>query len=300
MPVSDAEKYLVRKPLLEIGVKGVGLIQGRQLPTMTYMSNALVPNSNTYIEYGWIWQVPEPNPHIRQHAHEFDEIVVHLGNDSEHYEDLGAELEFFVEGQSLTFDTDMALYLPATVKHTPIVWKRVARPHIEMSITLGNGNYGYQRPAPGQSPAAGVGWQKPEGYDFERNLVRRPLRNGGPASGTKGCHWPPLTYMSNALVPGSDTCIAWSWIWQEPDPNPWRQEHAHEFNQIVLYIGCDPNHPEDLGAEIEFFVDGHGLVFDTSAALFLPAGLKHAPVVWKKVTRPHIQMTINLAGGDCA
>ncbi len=60
MPISDAEKYLVRKPLLEIGVKGVGLMQGRQLPTMTYMSNALVPNSNTYIEYGWIWQVPEP------------------------------------------------------------------------------------------------------------------------------------------------------------------------------------------------------------------------------------------------
>ena len=64
-------------------------------------------------------------------------------DDPGHPEDLGAEMEFFAEGQPLRFDGNTAIFLPAGVKHTPVVWKSVRRPHIEMSITLRNGNYGY-------------------------------------------------------------------------------------------------------------------------------------------------------------
>ena len=39
------------------------------------MSNDLVPGSNTYIEIGWIYEMPEPNPHIHKHAHDYDEII---------------------------------------------------------------------------------------------------------------------------------------------------------------------------------------------------------------------------------
>ena len=143
MAETDYEKYLVRKPILEMG-RGAK-ITGRQLPTMTYMSNDLVPESNTYIEYGWIREMPEPNPHIREHAHDYPEIVLHIGSDPHNPEDLGGEIEFLVGGQPLVFDTSMALYVPAGVKHGPLTWKRVTRPHIQMSITLGMGNYAYQR-----------------------------------------------------------------------------------------------------------------------------------------------------------
>jgi hypothetical protein len=42
---------------------------------------------------GWIYEMPDPNPHINEHIHEnYDEIVIHIGGDSNNPEDLGAEM----------------------------------------------------------------------------------------------------------------------------------------------------------------------------------------------------------------
>ena len=75
----DYEKYLVREPLWEAGPG----VKKRQSPTMTYMSGKQVPEANYYIELGWIYDIPEPNPHIHEHVHDFDEIVLHWGGNPE-------------------------------------------------------------------------------------------------------------------------------------------------------------------------------------------------------------------------
>jgi len=130
-------RNLVTKPIYEVSA---GKIKGRQYPTMTVMSNTLVPGSNTYIELGWIWDMPEPNPHILEHSHgEYGEIVLHIGNDPNNPEDLGAEIEFTVGGEPLVFDKTSALFVPAGVKHGPVTWKKVRRPHIQLAMVLGAG-----------------------------------------------------------------------------------------------------------------------------------------------------------------
>lgn len=149
MAKSRYEKYLVRKPRLEMGppLPRRGRIF-RTVPGLTYMSNDLVPGSNTYIEMGWVWDMPEPNPHIFEHSNEnYDEIVLHIGNDPANPEDLGAEIEFCVEGEPLVFDTTTALFVPKGVKHGPLTWKRVSRPHLELTITLGAGTLAEAMPA---------------------------------------------------------------------------------------------------------------------------------------------------------
>jgi hypothetical protein len=137
MAESKYAKNLVRKPAYEVSA---GKIKGHQYPTMTLMSNDLVPGSNTYIEVGWIWEMPEPNPHIFEHSHaRHNEIVLHLGGDYNNPEDLGGEIEFTIGGESLVFDTTAALFVPAGVKHGPVIWKKVRRPHLQMAIMLGAG-----------------------------------------------------------------------------------------------------------------------------------------------------------------
>jgi hypothetical protein len=116
-------------------------VEGRQSPSMTLMSNKLVPGSNMYIEVGWIWDMPKPNPHIFEMEHKFDEIVMHIGNDPYNSEDLGGEIEFCVEGQPLTFNKSSALFLPAGTKHGPLTWKKFERPHMEIAIMIGSGDY---------------------------------------------------------------------------------------------------------------------------------------------------------------
>jgi hypothetical protein len=138
MAISNYEKNLVRKPRYEVSA---GNVTGRQYPTMTMMGNDLVPRVNTYIEIGWVYEMPEPNPHIFEHSHleNCNEIVLHIGSDPSNPEDLGAEIEFVVDGQPLVFDTTSALYIPAGVKHGPVTWRRVTRPHIQMAMVLGAG-----------------------------------------------------------------------------------------------------------------------------------------------------------------
>ena len=138
MANGDGEKYLARKPRYEVSA---GKIAGRQYPTMTLMSNDQVPGVNTYIEAGWVWDMPDPNPHILEHGHGEGcrEIVLHIGSDPENPEDLGAEIEFVVGGQKLVFDTTSGVYVPEGVKHGPVTWKRLTRPHLQIAIVLGAG-----------------------------------------------------------------------------------------------------------------------------------------------------------------
>jgi hypothetical protein len=138
------EKYLVKKPSYEVVAKGE--VKGRQGPAMTFMSNDLVPGCNLYLECGWIWDMPDPNPSIHEHTHDYDEIVLHIGSDHNNPEDLGAEIEFYLGGQPLKVDSTSAIYVPKGVKHGPLIWKRVTRPHLEMSIVLGAGTLAQSDP----------------------------------------------------------------------------------------------------------------------------------------------------------
>jgi hypothetical protein len=132
-------KNLVIKPSYEIS-NGDG-VKGRQEPTMTLMSNDLVPGSNLYLEVGWVYEMPEPNPHIHRHEHKnFDEIVLHIGGNPDNPEDLGAEIEFTVGDEPLLFNKTSALFIPAGVRHGPVIWKNVRKPHLQMAVVLGAGN----------------------------------------------------------------------------------------------------------------------------------------------------------------
>jgi hypothetical protein len=137
MSEKDIKKNFVSKPAYE--VVPVTEVKGRR-HAMTLMSNNLVPGSNMYIETGWVFGMPDPNPHIFEHEHEYDEIVVHLGTDPEDQEDLGGEIEFIVDGEPLTIDKTSAVFLPKGVKHGPLTWKRYSKPHLQFTIMIGAGS----------------------------------------------------------------------------------------------------------------------------------------------------------------
>ena len=145
MPKTDYQRNLIDKPAYEVGSQQD--IKGRQNPTMTFMSNDLVPGSDTYIEIGWIYEMPTPNPHIHNHSHDYPEIVLHIGTDPEKPQELGGKIEFVVGGETIVIDKTSALFVPKGVDHGPLTWKRVSRPHLELTITLGAGTLAQAIPA---------------------------------------------------------------------------------------------------------------------------------------------------------
>jgi len=136
------DKYIIKEPIYREGVK---TIQGPLGPVMLYMCNDLVPESDIYIDYLWMFGIPEP--HIFEHSHDFDEVVLHISGDPYNQESLGAEIQFCVGGQPLLFNQTTAIYIPKGVKHGPLTWNKFDRPHIQMPIVLGAGTLDEAKPA---------------------------------------------------------------------------------------------------------------------------------------------------------
>ena len=139
MPPSEGPKYVAAGPAFEIVPAFETL--GR-IPPMTLLSNNLLPGTDMYVEMGWIVGMPDPNPHIEEHVHDYDEIVLHFGTDPNDQEDLGAEIEFVVDGVPHLISKSSSAFVPRGVKHGPLTWKRFSKPHIEMTIMIGAGSLG--------------------------------------------------------------------------------------------------------------------------------------------------------------
>ena len=68
--------------------------------------------------------------------------------------------------------------------------------------------------------------------------------------------------------------------------------HAHEADEIIGFFGSDPENPNELYGEIEMWMEDEKHVITKSALLFVPARMKHCPLVLKRVDRPIFHFTI--------
>jgi len=287
----DYEKYLVRKPVYE----SCSRVKNRQSPVMTYMSKDLVPEAGCYLEFGWIYGLPEPNPHIPEHVHDFDEIIMHLGCDPNTPRDLSAEIELYIDGHPILFNTTTSAFIPKGVPHGPLTWKNFTKPHIQMVFILGNGNYERKLRKNDSVSAPVVLPGKTSNIEYEEYIVRTPVREVG--RGVKNRQMPTMTYMSRHLVLGANYYLECGWIYGMPEPNPHVFEHVHNYDELVIHFGSDPDHPEDLGGEVEYCVNGQPLTFNTTSCLFIPKGIKHGPLTWNQFSRPHVEMTLVMGAG---
>jgi hypothetical protein len=64
--------------------------------------------------------------------------------------------------------------------------------------------------------------------------------------------------------------------------------HTHDWDQLLCFIGSDPNNYFDFGAEIEFFIgeEAERYFINTTTLVFVPRGMVHGPLEYKKVTKP--------------
>jgi mannose-6-phosphate isomerase-like protein (cupin superfamily) len=70
--------------------------------------------------------------------------------------------------------------------------------------------------------------------------------------------------------------------------------HAHKFPEMLCFIGGRAEDITDFGAEIEFTLGGEKHHINTPAVVSIPAGVKHCPIVFKKVTKPLVFLEISL------
>lgn len=72
--------------------------------------------------------------------------------------------------------------------------------------------------------------------------------------------------------------------------------HVHETDEIIGFFGSDPDDPYDLGGEVEIWLEDDKHVIDRTAMIFVPAGMRHCPLVLTRVDRPIFHFT-TVTGG---
>jgi hypothetical protein len=75
------------------------------------------------------------------------------------------------------------------------------------------------------------------------------------------------------------------------------EAHQHDDIQFLCFYGGNPKDVRDFGAEIELSLgdEGEKHIINTSAIVYIPKGLTHCPLTFKKVDKPVIMMGIYLA-----
>lgn len=290
------EKYLVRKPLYGERTEA----RNDTYQGMTILSDHHVPGCGYQIEVGWVHGKPSLFPHSHEIVSDYDQIIIYIGGDYRMPQVLGREVGFYVGGQLITFNTTTVFFIPKGTPYGPVNFKDYRYPNLLINIKCGIG--ADTETELDSNPAKGnrAPRVKKKDFDYEQYAVRSPLREAG-AEFAAGRTSPTLTLMSSLQVPGVKYYIEAGWTFGMPVSRiagSGMPEMVHrKFNEIVLHIGGDPANPEELGGEVEFYVGGQPLVFNTTSALFIPTGVKHGPLRLLKYEKPHIVMAIMCGAG---
>lgn len=85
------------------------------------------------------------------------------------------------------------------------------------------------------------------------------------------------------------------WITQIDRPLHWVAEHFHDYDEILIWTGGDPDNPRDLGAELYIDIEGERRITTNSGSIYIPAGVKHCPLGFNRVWRPFVFHALSLA-----
>ena len=100
-----------------------------------------------------------------------------------------------------------------------------------------------------------------------------------------------VIYMDDRIVPGSFYIEAVWVMGSIPRSHP---EHCHpDHDEICGFVGSNMDDPSDLGAEIDFVVDGVKTTITKTCFIHIPAGVKHGGLCFRKIDRPVFQIAMS-------
>jgi hypothetical protein len=94
---------------------------------------------------------------------------------------------------------------------------------------------------------------------------------------------------------GANCLVSMSWV-SEPVVMEAGSPHKHDFDQLLFFFGGNPIDVENFGAEVEISLgeEGEKHTFNAATIIYIPKGLFHAPLTFKRVDKPVIMLNVVL------
>jgi hypothetical protein len=255
-----------------------------------WLDEDVVPGS-FQVNCSW-YRKPTETP-AKAHSHDYDEVIAFFGSDLDNPNDLYGEVEFWIKDEKYILDKSTLIFVPGGLQHCPVQVLRADKPIFHFTVVMG-GKY-ITKPA-GESDTAITGNRpkKPEN-EYEKYIIQELIMPEG--------KMPSAEYMQRATkvlwMDGENTPGAFNvnvtWLWKATDFNH-DEAHKHDYDEVIGFFGSDPDNPNDLNAEVEFWLEDEQYILTKSTLLFLPKGLTHCPLRVHSVGKPIFHFTTVRSG----
>ena len=103
-----------------------------------------------------------------------------------------------------------------------------------------------------------------------------------------------LLYLDEDVIKGAfyAECV---WFWKGGEQHL-VEAHTHSFDEIIAFFGTSPEDPNDMCAEVELWLDDEKHILTKSCLVFVPKGMKHGPLIIRRVDRPLFHFTTGPGG----
>jgi hypothetical protein len=224
---------------------------------------------------------PSSGESLPTHSHDFFQFINWFGANPENIGEFEAEMYICMgaEQEKHIVNTPTVQILPSGTPHCPGGWLKVDKPIYHMDVFFSD-DYVKKDTVVPDTPD-----KRQPGTKYNKNFVPA---NIGPAQ-----HGPPVpTFHFATAAYGVDA----GWIVVPVlEPRMFQAEpHKHNFPQFFCFLGSDPKDIRKFDAEIEVYLgeEGEKHVITSPTVLYVPPGLMHCPMEYKRVGKPVIHLDI--------
>ncbi len=127
---------------------------------------------------------------------------------------------------------------------------------------------------------------------YDKYIIREPRMRAPHAEITK-----PIVAFNRGRTDFPEVPFSINWELIEVPFVMEKAGHTHDWDQLLCFMGSDPNNYFDFGAEIEFFMgeEAERYFINTTTIIYIPKGMVHGPLEYKKVHKPIMFNNIVLA-----
>jgi hypothetical protein len=102
-----------------------------------------------------------------------------------------------------------------------------------------------------------------------------------------------ILWLEDFVMQGAPSIIC-SWYWKATEEIG-TPAHRHDFDEVIGFIGSDPENPRDLCGEVEFWLEDEKYLLKNSCLIFAPKGLKHCPLRVLRVDKPILFIAVSMS-----
>jgi hypothetical protein len=270
-------------------IAGGGGAQGAATPIVT-MDRSVYPGC-MFVDARWYIKPIRCEELYRRGS---DELLVFAGSDHKNPGSLNAVIKLRIENDVLTLTETCAVFVPGGAASGCLEVISIDKPVFCYSCMLNSDTLNDGATA-SSVRVDETGALAPAGT-YAGNVITGYRPPSGKLPDAPEGFLQLLLYLDGVRLPGAPY-METVWFMTSNDTGP--APHEHDFDEFIGFIGTDPRKPEELGAELMFYIGDEPVSVTKSCLVYIPRGVRHSPIIIPKMDRPIIHFSGG-NGGDYA